>query len=176
MAEIILRDQQSRAAVHARSSGDGGLIRVLFELVPDADDPNWPPSTAETMWAEPAGVDSALLRNIPFYVRGIAYDDLILLKPKSAGDDTPLTFDRVIQHRGHSTYRAILQSAEDPVIFGVWWQRLADLGCCYERANSALVAIDMPPGVDVHKAYQVLQLGEAESVWGFEEGFYSGGG
>lgn len=169
-------DQQGSTAVHASGSGDDGLVRVLFELAPDGDDPNWPPSTAEAMWAEPTGVDCALLRNIPFYVRGVAYDDLILLKLKRAGGDDALTFYHVIQHRGHSTYRVILQSAEDPVVFELWWKRLADIGCWYERANSALVAIDVPRGVDVHKAYQVLQRGEAEGVWSFEEGFYNSDG
>jgi hypothetical protein len=30
----------------------------------------------------------------------------------------------------------------------------------------------MSPSVDVHAAYQVLEKGEKEGIWDFEEGFY----
>jgi hypothetical protein len=167
-----LRGEEDGVKLHACERDD--LIRVLFELAPDADDPNWPPSTAETMWAEPVGVGRALLRNIPFFVVGVAYDDLVSLKRGDGADNGPLRVDRVVQHRGHSTYRVVLQSAADPAVFDIWWKRLEDLGCWYERANSVLVAIDMPQSVDVRKAYDILQQGEADGAWDFEEGFYSG--
>jgi len=43
------------------------------------------------------------------------------------------------------------------------------LGCTYENANSRLLSIDVPPSVDIYKAYSLLELGEKEGVWDFEE-------
>ena len=33
-----------------------------------------------------------------------------------------------------------------------------------------LLAVDIPPNVDIHKAYELLDYGEQAGIWGFEEG------
>ena len=42
----------------------------------------------------------------------------------------------------------------------------------YESAemNTLLLAVDVPPGVDVYAAYTLLEKGEADGIWYFEEG------
>lgn len=35
-----------------------------------------------------------------------------------------------------------------------------------------LYAVDIPPGIDVHKVYALLEAGESDDVWGFDEGNY----
>lgn len=49
------------------------------------------------------------------------------------------------------------------------WDKLQSLGCTYERATDRLIAIDVPPETDIYEAYAVLELGENDKVWGFEE-------
>ena len=50
------------------------------------------------------------------------------------------------------------------------WEPLEKLGCTYERANRRLVAIDVPPRSDVYAVYAVLEDGEKDGLWEFEEG------
>jgi len=144
------------------------FVHVRFELPRDADNPDWPPSTAELMWAEPYAGNLAILRSVPFYARGVAFGDLIATR----SEDGMAAFESVIEHNGHSTYRIAMLSGEAEKAFAEWWRPLADLGCEYERANDVLIAVDMSPSVDVHAAYQVLEKGEKEGIWDFEEGFY----
>jgi hypothetical protein len=41
----------------------------------------------------------------------------------------------------------------------------------WDRTES-LYAIDIPPTVNINEAYKVLEQGEADGVWEFEEGYY----
>lgn len=54
------------------------------------------------------------------------------------------------------------------------WPRLAALGCTYAQGGDAnnLYSVDMPHGVDVHAAYQMLEEGELAGGWIFEDGHY----
>lgn len=158
------------SAKHGAPGENDGLLRVRFVLPRDSDDPDWPPSTAELMWAEPCGSDRAILRNVPFYARGVAFGDLIATR--IGEEDEAAVFEGVVRHNGHSTYRLVIIAEEPEAVFPEWWPRLADLGCTYERADRILIAIDMAPNVDVREAYRILETGEKEGVWDFEEGFY----
>ena len=39
-----------------------------------------------------------------------------------------------------------------------------------EQATDRLLAIDVPPETDVHAAYALLEKGETDGFWDFEEG------
>ena len=55
------------------------------------------------------------------------------------------------------------------------WRELEFLGCSYEGSGVSerrLYSIDMPPSVPVHEAYSLLEKGEEDGVWNFEEGLY----
>ena len=146
-----------------------GLIRVAFDLPREPENPDWPPSSAETMWAALVGPFRGVLQNVPFYAKGIAYNDTVEFAV--AIDSDVVEFVRVVAHSGHSTYR-ILILTDQASAFEEWWPKLGALGCTYERADEALVGIDMSPAVNVHKAYRVLEHGEKVGIWGFEEGYY----
>ncbi|MGC2389174.1 MAG: DUF4265 domain-containing protein, partial [Candidatus Acidiferrum sp.] len=55
------------------------------------------------------------------------------------------------------------------------WHGLAAQHCTFENANDSLVAVDVPPEADVTEVYRLLERGEADGIWAFEEVHYAGG-
>jgi hypothetical protein len=53
--------------------------------------------------------------------------------------------------------------------FEIAWEHLATLGCTYERATQRLISVDVPPTTDIYRAYDLLEDGERNQVWNFEE-------
>ncbi|KAB7768816.1 DUF4265 domain-containing protein [Xanthomonas maliensis] len=111
------------------------------------------------------------LDNSPFYFYGISFGDLFKVK-ENGGD---LIFERVIARGGHSTYRVKIPIGEGHNFFLKNWTSLQDLGCTYEGSDvgpQRLYAIDVPPSADIFKVYELLEKGEREELWVFEEGHY----
>lgn len=57
--------------------------------------------------------------------------------------------------------------------FEKYWSPLEKLlGCTYESSKDpeTVFAVDVPPEVDVHAAYGLLEDGERANVWEFGEG------
>ena len=52
-----------------------GLIRIGFPLEIDEDE-DWPPYSVEHLWVRPVG-ETFYVRSFPFFVKGMAFDDLI---------------------------------------------------------------------------------------------------
>jgi hypothetical protein len=136
-------------------------VKVTF-LLEKAD---WHDHATETMWAEPMGDRRFSLRNVPFYAYGASYGDVVT----AFADEGRMTVREVVQRGGHSTYRLFVTNTEQLQRFGELWQPLERLGCTVERATERLLAMDVPPSVDIYAAYDALSLGEAEGVWDFEE-------
>ena len=62
--------------------------------------------------------------------------------------------------------------------FKVRWNALKDRGCSYESATISmnigwrvLYSVDVPPSADVHEVYRLLERGELDDVWDFQEGY-----
>jgi hypothetical protein len=129
-------------------------------------------SILEFLWARPVSAHAYVLDNIPFYVRGVSYMDTVQALP--AVSDGTLAFSKVLERSGHSTYRIIFcdigpDAGKDNKDF---LRLLEERGCDFERAGEQLYAIDLPPGVNVHEIYALLERKEKENLLGFEEGFY----
>ncbi len=120
----------------------------------------------ETLWAEPAGEGLYRLRNVPFLAYG--YSELDVVRAKEV--DGQLQVTGIAERSGHSTYRIFFPRNTGEEEFRLLWEPLARLGCTYERANRKLIGIDVPPGADVYAVYEVLEKGEASTLWEFEEG------
>jgi hypothetical protein len=140
----------------------GALVKVVFRLESGA----WHGSGTETLWAERVGERRFRLRNVPFFVFGVGVDDVI--SAREAGD--VLEFESVSIHAGHSTYRIIAGATIGPEQMNLRWQELEALGCTYEQGPGRLRAVDVPPQADIHKVYVLLEAGEREGIWDFEEG------
>jgi len=84
-----------------------------------------------------------------------------------------LTFSEIVSRGGHSTYRVKLPVDASHGDFLARWNGLERMGCAYEgysASKSRLYSIDAPAGVDVFEVYRLLDEGEQESAWLFEEG------
>lgn len=110
------------------------------------------------------------LDNSPFYAFGVSYRDIISATKKN----NDLVFSSVVARGGHSTYRVKLKHGQKHEFFLANWQELALLGCTYEGSsvNGQLYSIDVSPGTDVRKVYRVLEAGEMNQFWEFEEAHY----
>jgi hypothetical protein len=134
------------------------MEKVFFEL-----DENWHGHSTESVWAEKVTDNRFIIKNVPFYAKGIGYDDLVNTVIKEGKN----VFKSVYEGGGHSTYRIILS---DTASFNEFWQPLEKIGCTYEKGEGNLYAIDVPPKTDIYKVYSLLQIGEDSNAWSFEEG------
>jgi hypothetical protein len=140
------------------------LVKVVFYL----GENEWHGYKTETVWAEKISEGRCRLRNVPFFAKGVGCDDVVFV----SNNDGSLSFDSVSMSAGHSTYRVIVDSDVSAEIFEEYWKSLESLGCSYESAEGKkkLIAVDVPPKADIYKVYSVLEKGESENVWSFEEG------
>jgi len=126
----------------------------------------------ESLWAERVGPGRFRILNSPFFLFGISADDVVEAKEV----DGDLRFQRVVSRGGHSTYRIFLQ--HDRTIkdadFTTYWEPISGLGATFENADDHFVAVDIPPGKEVAAIYELLDKGEQDGIWAFEEVHYAG--
>lgn len=125
----------------------------------------------ERMHAIDEGNDRFVLDNSPFYAYGVSFGDTIA----ATMQDGELVFTRVVARGGHSTYRIQLPAGCDHDAFLNHWSKFEGMGCSYEGSSAnpqRLYAIDVPSGVDVRAVYRLLEKGEADGAWEFEEAHY----
>jgi hypothetical protein len=143
------------------------LVKVFFELQQDED--GYPPVTCESMWATPADEGLYRLDNIPFFARGVAYEDIISAVRR---DDGTLGFVKVIQPSRHSTLRVIVyEDSEVPALR----HELETLGCDTELSHIPnLFAVDVPPSVSLDAVRHLLDAGNVSERWEYEEACLGG--
>src|SRR6202035_5372387 len=78
--------------------GSNDRVRVEFQL--DHDDDGWPPATTERLWAVPLGEGLVRIDNIPWFVRNIAFGDIVQTRTDPDGG---LWAAERIQWSGHCT-------------------------------------------------------------------------
>jgi hypothetical protein len=132
------------------------MVRIAFEVE----------DGRETMWAFPLGDDTYEIRSLPFRAYGVCWGDVVKAHKSNEG----LEFDALVRRSGHSCYRVFLSNT----LAGHFeessqWQELQKLGSTYEQASRRLIAIDVPPESDVRSVYEVLEQGERDKAWDFEE-------
>lgn len=111
--------------------------KVEFPLKPGDHGP-WI-GAAESMWALPEGGDLYRLKNTPWRVCGVSYDDLVYA-PIVNGSPT---VERIVEHGGHFTLHARLDDAAAVPRISA---SLTALGCGVETdaPNAGRMAIDVP--------------------------------
>ncbi|WP_199286995.1 DUF4265 domain-containing protein [Pseudomonas mangrovi] len=135
-----------------------GLVKVCVEL------PNHWAINSETFWASPLGVDLYRLENVPFFAYGLSYLDIVRA---TRGADGILQIQEVVEPSGHRTYRVRFEITER--------ERQEDLlmllrpfGASLERADSRIVAVDLPPTSDHLGVFDQLDELEAAGYLIFE--------
>lgn len=154
------------AAPENRSTGR------LFEVSVDLPEvsPTWPPFATERIFVEKTAVRSeGQVKSIPFFARGIAFDDIILVGVDNEREE--LVYERLVRESGHSTVRILLENAEAA---GTVTALLTEFGSNWEVTTvENHWAVDIPP----ETPYQVLRsrLAQLETAGRieFEEGAIS---
>jgi hypothetical protein len=98
----------------------------------------------ETLWAEKVGEDLYRLLNIPFSAMGYAEDDIVRCR-KHEGLNEVIALEKDGRNGTLRLMFADSQSKEAQFIL----DELVSVGCTYERASSKLVAVTVPPTLEV---------------------------
>jgi Domain of unknown function (DUF4265) len=140
-------------------------VKVRFTLAPEDRAYG---VDAESLWAEIVSDGRYRIDNIPFYVYDVSLGDTV------GGDlvDDRIACPEVLERGGHSTYRVLVKhdAGFESKSFTDFWRELERLGCSYEVAKRCWIAIDVPPATDVFAVYRILETGENDGAWSFEEG------
>jgi hypothetical protein len=126
----------------------------------------------EWIWVEPSGNEKFKVLNIPLYTYGVSFLDEVSLKR----DDGVVKFDQVCAKSGNHTYRILLKAGIERAEFETRWPAFAAHGCEYESSKEPedVFGINVPPQTDISAVYALLEDGENDKVWYFDEGNYAG--
>jgi len=144
------------------------MVKVRFAL--DKDESGWPPAESEGLWAQPVAAGRFRLDNTPWFVRGVAADDVIEAESDNAG---VWWFARVLERGGRVVVR-VIPRRDGPL--GPDRQKVLDafasLGVSGEgmAAPVNMVALDIGPDAPVGAVKRLLEQGEADGRWHYEEG------
>jgi hypothetical protein len=143
------------------STDTDGMVKVVFELEKDEDD--YPPADYEGLWAIPVGEGLFQIDNIPFFAQEIALGDVVSAIPEGG----ELRFQQVVRPSGHRTLRLIIYDKEQvPAVRKL----LEERGCASEGSHiPGLISVDVPPSVSLAMLRSLLDAGEAQERWGYEE-------
>ena len=83
----------------------------------------------ESLWGTKVEKLIYRIENVPFYVKGVSFDDLVLV---GINDNGEFIFEKVLKKSGHSTYRIYLLKNNQQVNFEKYWKLLEMIGCTYE--------------------------------------------
>lgn len=145
-----------------------GRVNVVFDL--PVDEEGWPPVAAESVWATPlAEPGHVRLDNIPWFVLGAAMGDVFRVR---ADEDGVLHAVDKVSWSGTCTIRVVV--LDEGPLAGEWQQALAmfaALGVDGEGIEQyGMVALNVPPNVDLAAVKGLLADGVADGSWDYDEG------
>jgi len=100
----------------------------------------------ENLWATPLGDDLYRMESIPFFIYDVSLNDIVNAKPDDAGK---LQFLRVVGPSGNRTLRARKSPSFSENEAMDLLSQLEALGCQVEILRQRVIAIDIPPRVDL---------------------------
>ena len=103
-----------------------------------------PANSGETLWAEQVGENLFKLLNIPFFAFGYAEGDIVRCEQNQ-------DWHEVIgleKDNGNGTLRLIFAQEAGTDIQDIL-DELKSVGCTYEMASSKLVAVTVPPNLEI---------------------------
>src|SRR6266481_286367 len=119
------------------AENEENMVKITIPLPAD----NLAGAATESVWAEPQADGIYRVKNVPFYAKGISYDDIV----EAAPEDGVLTFKRVVQHSGHSTYRIYASDGRTAPAVLALVETLKKMQCDIEPATDKLVGVDVLP-------------------------------
>jgi len=149
---------------HTAPPSKNELVKVRLPLKPG----EWKGLEAENVWAEVVRPGEYRVVNVPFFFYGLSAEDIVSAEML----DGVLKFTGIVSRGSHSTYRLLLLGGgtiQTPNFAG-YWKPIEELGCTYELATSKWLAVDVPSQADIYRVYALLEDGERNGVWSFDEG------
>lgn len=123
-------------------SNSSKMFKVAFDLPSDGD--FVPPVSTERLWAEKTDVKRNLrVVNTPFYIRGISYGDIILVRPDN--ERREIVFEKLVAESGHSTVALFFLTAGGKTAAE---RLLEECDCSWEAGVPDYVSVDIKPAVD----------------------------
>lgn len=108
--------------------------------------------------------DGYKLDNIPFYVKELALGDVVSAR---ADADGALCFSELVHPSGHSTVHLLFSNEGD---VKPTRDELKRMGCASELSDlPCLVAGDVPPHVPYDRVKVLLERGERDGVFEYQE-------
>jgi hypothetical protein len=147
-------------------------VKVRYELTPDED--GWPPVTAEELWAVRLSADVVRVDNVPWFVPGLALDDLVQVCDDGADVLRPVV---KLRWSGNCTIRVLsLDKERDPLArMQALIDKFTPLGARGEATGQfGIVAFNVPPDADITAVKQLLVQGQLKGWWEYEEGCVGG--
>lgn len=143
-------------------------VKIRFAL--DHDEDGWPPAESEGVWALPLAGDLYRLDNTPWFVRGVAADDVVEASPDRDG---VIWFVRV-RERGNRIVVRVIPRADGPT--GGDRQAVLDAFAPVDVEGEGMstpvnmVALDIGPDAPLASVKALLAAGEFDGRWYYEEG------
>lgn len=134
---------------------------------------SWDGASSEGIWAKlvkalPPHRAIVEVRNIPAPTKILSFGDKISV----VYSEGRVEFDAMIERGGHSTYRVFAENKSFDA------SRMLDMikamGCDWEMGKhrgGQLDALDVPPEANIHDVYEILDKGQREGHWLFQEGY-----
>ncbi|MEV7025346.1 DUF4265 domain-containing protein [Kitasatospora sp. NPDC093558] len=142
-------------------------VKVHFPL--DVDEDGWPPVGVESVRAVDLGDGTVRVANAPWFAQGIASGDVVRVE---LDEDGVRWAEETVEASDHCTIRLIVlqdggsTEARQAVLDD--FHRLGTTGEGIERFG--MVALDVPPSADLPRIRALLERGDAEGRWDWEEG------
>jgi hypothetical protein len=148
-------------------SDSESMVQVRFRLMPDAQARTSVES--EGLWASELSDGTFRLANVPWFVTGVAFDDILEAEP---GADGRLWVTRVRQWSGRHVVRVSpnMQGDPDAVVEHVGTE-FTNLGVEVEGMGPPrwMLALDIPAEADLGAIKGLLRAGAEAGRWTFEE-------
>ncbi len=145
------------------------FVKVVVEE--DRIDPSTKPGAiTETMWAAPVGGGMYELRNVPFFIYGLAEGDIVEAIPNIKYPEI-VEFIATRKRGGHSAVRVVVRDTADAEMVRSQFGALRLLGCSYEEYGKGtnLYAWDIPPEADIDAVLDIFGGGEEAALWEYED-------
>jgi len=143
--------------------GENEMVKIRFRLLQGAD--GYPPCDSEGLWATPLGGGAYRVANSPWFVPDVALGDFV--RAVADGDGILWAMERT-EESGNCTIRVATLDVDQRTVFDTF----GAMGIFGEGLGGGvdIVALNVPQTAEFCRIKTVLQQGEADGRWAYEEG------
>jgi hypothetical protein len=135
--------------------------KIAFYL--EQDDEGYPPCNVETLWVTEIEPGLYRIDNIPFYVQGISFKDIVSVEEV----EDEIYFKQLVTPSGHSVLHVVVF---DESKIDVLLKTLKHMSCDIEQSNiPILFSVDIPESIDIQPIIDFLQQGQDSGFWEYSE-------